>query len=217
MLALIGVLTIVIMLVLIMTKKLQTLLALIIVPIIGCLVAGFTGNIVLEEGVFTVKTMGEFITAGLKSIAPTGVMFIFAILFFGILTDAGTFDPIIKKILQVVGKDPVKICIGTVILACLVHLDGSGAVTFLIAIPAMLPLYEKLGMRKTTLATLVALGAGVMNMLPWGGPTIRAITAMSSNIEELFTPMVIPMICGLAFVLGVAVFLGKSEKKHAGR
>ena len=69
MLALIGVLTIVIMLVLIMTKKLQTLLALIIVPIIGCLVAGFTGNIVLEEGVFTVKTMGEFITAGLKSIA----------------------------------------------------------------------------------------------------------------------------------------------------
>ena len=216
MLALIGVLTIVIMLVLIMTKKLQTLLALIIVPIIGCLVAGFTGNIVLEEGVFTVKTMGEFITAGLKSIAPTGVMFIFAILFFGILTDAGTFDPIIKKILQVVGKDPVKICIGTVILACLVHLDGSGAVTFLIAIPAMLPLYEKLGMRKTTLATLVALGAGVMNMLPWGGPTIRAITAMSSNIEELFTPMVIPMICGLAFVLGVAVFLGKSEKKRLG-
>ena len=216
MLALIGVLTIVIMLVLIMTKKLQTLLALIIVPIIGCLVAGFTGNIVLEEGVFTVKTMGEFITAGLKSIAPTGVMFIFAILFFGILTDAGTFDPIIKKILQVVGKDPVKICIGTVILACLVHLDGSGAVTFLIAIPAMLPLYEKLGMRKTTLATLVALGAGVMNMLPWGGPTIRAITAMSSNIEEIFTPMVIPMICGLAFVLGVAVFLGKSEKKRLG-
>ena len=216
MLALIGVLTIVIMLVLIMTKKLQTLLALIIVPIIGCLIAGFTGNIVLEEGVFTVKTMGEFITAGLKSIAPTGVMFIFAILFFGILTDAGTFDPIIKKILQVVGKDPVKICIGTVILACLVHLDGSGAVTFLIAIPAMLPLYEKLGMRKTTLATLVALGAGVMNMLPWGGPTIRAITAMSSNIEELFTPMVIPMICGLAFVLGVAVFLGKSEKKRLG-
>ena len=216
MLALIGVLTIVIMLVLIMTKKLQTLLALIIVPIIGCLVAGFTGNIVLEEGVFTVKTMGEFITAGLKSIAPTGVMFIFAILFFGILTDAGTFDPIIKKILQVVGKNPVMICIGTVFLACLVHLDGSGAVTFLIAIPAMLPLYEKLGMRKTTLATLVALGAGVMNMLPWGGPTIRAITAMSSNIEELFTPMVIPMICGLAFVLGVAVFLGKSEKKRLG-
>lgn len=216
MLALIGVLTIVIMLVLIMTKKLQTLLALIIVPIVGCLVAGFTGNIVLEEGVFTVKTMGDFITAGLKSIAPTGVMFIFAILFFGILTDAGTFDPIIRKILQVVGKDPVKICIGTVILACLVHLDGSGAVTFLIAIPAMLPLYEKLGMRKTTLATLVALGAGVMNMLPWGGPTIRAITAMSSNIEELFTPMIVPMIFGLVFIFGVAIFLGKAEKKRLG-
>lgn len=216
MLALIGLLTIVVMLVLIMSKKLQTLLALIIVPIVGCLIAGYTGNIVLEEGTFSITTMGDFITAGLKSIAPTGVMFIFAILFFGILTDAGTFDPIIKKILQVVGKDPVKICIGTVILACLVHLDGSGAVTFLIAIPAMLPLYNKLGMRTTTLATLVALGAGVMNMLPWGGPTIRAITAMSSSVEELFNPMIIPMLAGLVFILLVAVYLGKKEKKRLG-
>ena len=149
MLALIGALTIVIMLALIMTKKMQTLLALIVVPIIGCLVAGFTGLISVEEGTFSLSTMGGFITSGLQNIAPTGVMFIFAILFFGILTDAGTFDPIISGILKVVGKNPVKICIGTVILACLVHLDGSGAVTFLIAIPAMLPLYEKLGMRKT--------------------------------------------------------------------
>lgn len=216
MLALIGLLTIVVMLVLIMSKKLQTLLALIIVPIVGCLIAGYTGNIVLEEGTFSITTMGNFITAGLKSIAPTGVMFIFAILFFGILTDAGTFDPIIKKILQVVGKDPVKICIGTVILACLVHLDGSGAVTFLIAIPAMLPLYNKLGMKTTTLATLVALGAGVMNMLPWGGPTIRAITAMSSSVEELFNPMIIPMAAGLVFILLVAIYLGKKEKKRLG-
>ena len=145
MLALIGLLTIIIMLALIMTKKLQTLLALIIVPIIGCLIAGFAGLIQLEEGSFTITTLGSFITQGLQSIAPTGVMFIFAILFFGLMSDAGTFDPIINGILKIVGKSPVKICIGTVILTSVVHLDGSGAATFLIVIPAMLPLYKKNG------------------------------------------------------------------------
>lgn len=203
-LALIGFLTIVIMLTLIMTKKLQTLLALIIVPIIGCLIAGQGGQ------------LGTFITDGLKNIAPTGVMFIFAILFFGVMSDAGTFDPIVKGILKVVGKDPIKICIGTFLLAAIVHLDGSGAVTFLIAIPALLPLYKKLGMKATTLATLVALGAGVMNMLPWGGPTLRAITAMKSDINGVFNPMLLPMVAGFIAILVVAVFLGRAEKKRLG-
>lgn len=214
MLALMGIFTILVMLILIMTKKLQTLIALIIVPIITCIIAGLSGNIVLKEGVFSISTVGDFITDGVKSIAPTGVMFIFAILFFGILTDAGTFDPIIKKILKVVGKNPVKICIGTAILACLVHLDGSGAVTFLIVIPAMMPLYKKLGMKMTTLATVTALGAGVMNMLPWGGPTIRAITALDSSVDAVFTPMLIPFISGIICVLVIAFILGKKEEKR---
>lgn len=216
MLAIIGALTIIVMLILIMTKRLQTLLALILVPIVGCLTAGFSGLITVEDGEFTLSTLGAYITSGLQNIAPTGVMFIFAILFFGILTDAGTFDPIISRILKIVGKNPVKICLGTVFLACLVHLDGSGAVTFLIVIPAMLPLYQKLGMKATTLATLTALGAGVMNMLPWGGPTIRAITALNTTVDDLFIPMIPTVAAGLCFIFLVAVYLGRKEAKRLG-
>lgn len=155
MLALLGFLTVVVLLVAIMSKKMNPVVALIVVPIIFGIIGGFGFE------------LPKFILEGVKSIAPTGTMFIFAILFFGILTDAGTFQPIIDKILEKVGKDPIKITIGTAVLAMLVHLDGSGAVTFLITIPAMLPLYNALGMRKTTLATVTALGAGVMNILPW--------------------------------------------------
>lgn len=74
------------------------------------------------------KSLGGMITGakGIGSVAATGVMFIFSILFFGILTDAGTFRPIIKKVLQLVGTDPIKIAIGTAVLAMIVHLDGSG-------------------------------------------------------------------------------------------
>jgi len=201
MLALLGFLTVVILLVAIMSKKMNPVVALIVVPIIFGIIGGFGFE------------LPKFILEGIKSIAPTGTMFIFAILFFGILTDAGTFQPIIDKILEKVGKDPVKITIGTAILAMLVHLDGSGAVTFLITIPAMLPLYNALGMRKTTLATVVALGAGVMNILPWGGPTLRAATSLKMPVTDLFNPLLIPFFSGLIFVLIVAFYLGKQEMK----
>ncbi|MDD7347150.1 MAG: citrate:proton symporter [Clostridiales bacterium] len=208
-LGLIGLLTIVIMLGLIMSKKLSTLLALIIVPILGYFAAKALNLLSGQD-----MGLGKLITEGIKNIAPTGVMFIFAILFFGILTDAGTFDPIIKRTLKIVGNDPVKICIGTVVLASLVHLDGSGAVTFLIVIPAMLPLYESLGMKKTVLATCAALGAGTMNMVPWGGPTIRAITALESSSGEVFTPMLPSLGAGLVFIILSAIYLGNKEKKR---
>ncbi|QGU94075.1 citrate transporter [Clostridium bovifaecis] len=202
MLALLGFITIVALLAVIMAKKATPVLALIVIPIVTALIGGFGFGI------------GKFITEGIKSIAPTGTMFIFAILFFGILTDAGTFEPIINKVLKVVGKDPVKITIGTGILAMLVHLDGSGAVTFLVTVPAMLPLYDALGMKRTTLATVVALSAGVMNILPWGGPTIRAATSLKVPVTELFNPLLIPFIAGVIFVLFVDYRLGKMEKSR---
>ncbi len=215
MLAIIGLLTILVMLGLIMTKKMQTLLALIIVPVIGCLVAGYTGVIQVKGG-FTLATMSGYITKGIQNIAPTGVMFIFAILFFGIMTDAGAFDPIISGILKVVGTDPVRIVVGTMVLASIVHLDGSGAATFLIVVPAMLPLYRKLGMQPTTLCLATALGAGIMNMLPWGGPTIRAITALNSSVDKIFNPMIIPMVAGYVMGIIVCIIVGRREKKRLG-
>lgn len=204
MLAFLGLITIVLLLILVMTKKTSPTIALITVPIVTAAIGGFGLQI------------GDFITAGITSISTTGVMFIFAILFFGVLSDAGTFDPIIKKIIKVVGKNPVKIVIGTAILAMFVHLDGSGAVTFLITIPAMLPLYDALGMKRTTLATIVALGAGTMNILPWGGPTIRAASSLGVTPTELFNPMLIPFVAGIIFVLLVAFWLGKKEAKRLG-
>jgi CitMHS family citrate-Mg2+:H+ or citrate-Ca2+:H+ symporter len=204
MLGILGFLTIIILLALIMMKKASPVVALVVVPTITALVGGFGAD------------LGKFITDGIKSIAPTGTMFIFAILFFGVLTDAGTFEPIINKILNIVGKDPVKIALGTAVLAMLVHLDGSGAVTFLVTIPAMLPLFDALGMQRTTLATIVALSAGTMNILPWGGPTIRAGTALEVPVTELFNPVLIPFFAGLLFVLFVAYRLGSKEKARLG-
>lgn len=161
MLALLGMLTVLVLLATIMLNLLSPLVALITVPLVAALLGGF--------GLATSK----FIITGISGIAPVAGMFVFAILYFGIMTDAGMLDPIINRILRTVGTRPTRIVTGTALLALLIHLDGSGAVCFLVTIPAMLPLYEKLGMDRRILACAASLAAGV-NFLPWTGPTLRA-------------------------------------------
>lgn len=222
MLAALGFITVIVMIVLIMTKKASPAVALIAVPFITGIIACFfiadpeTGAV----NFFTnLQSLGSMIAGadGIGSVAATGVMFIFSILFFGILTDAGTFRPIIGGITRLVGTNPVFITIGTAILAMIVHLDGSGAVTFLICIPPLVPLYDAVGMKRTTLATTVALAAGTMNILPWGGPTLRAANALGVDVvAELFMPVLPAVLCGLACVLVFAAVLGVREKARIG-
>ncbi len=220
MLAILGFLTVILLLAAVMSKKLSPTAALISVPLVTGIIASFF--IKNDAGVVdfwsNIKALSGHITGsgGIGSVAATGVMFIFSILFFGVLKDAGTFRPIISGILKVIGRDPVKITLGTAVLAMIVHLDGSGAVTFLICIPALLPLYDAMKMRRTTLACTAAMAAGVMNIMPWGGPTIRAASAMGVDVMVLFKPLILPVIIGLLAVLVLAFLLGRSEKKRLG-
>ena len=168
----------------------------------GRLLAGFG----LQTATFAVD--------GIKNIAPVAAMFVFAILFFGVLTDAGMFDPIIRFILKRAGDNPTRIVVGAAVLSMIVHLDGSGAVTFLIALPAILPVFDRLRMDRRVAACVVALGAGTMNIVPWGGPTLRAATALNVEVMALYAPVMIPQACGLAFVLAVAFWLGTRETRR---
>lgn len=203
MLPLLGLATIVVLLAAILTKRMSPLVALIIVPIAASLIGGF--------GLQT----GKFVVDGLKSLAPVVGMFVFAILYFGTITDAGTLDPIIDRILRTVGTRPTRIVMGTTLLALLIHLDGSGAVCFLVTIPAMLPLYDRLKMDRRVLAAAASMAAGI-NFLPWTGPMIRASASLHLPISALFNPLIPVQIIGLVFVFGMAFWLGRREEKRLG-
>lgn len=203
MLAALGLVTIVALLAVIMTKRMSPLVALIAIPIVASLIGGF--------GMDTSK----FIIGGIKDVAPVAGMFVFAILYFGIVTDAGMLDPIIDRILRAVGTKPARITVGSALLALLIHLDGSGAVAFLITIPAMLPLYDRLGMDKRVLACVTSLACGV-NFLPWTGPMIRASASLKIGVADIFNPLIGVQIVGLVFVFGVAWWLGKREERRLG-
>lgn len=204
MLAILGFSMIIIFMYLIMSGKLYALTALILIPIVFALIGGFGTSI------------GPMMLNGVKAIAPTGIMLIFAILFFSIITDAGLFDPLIKKILHFVKGDPLKVVIGTAILALCVSLDGDGATTYIIVVTAMLPLYKKLGIDPLILTAICMLAGGIMNILPWGGPTARTITSLNLEPAQVFTPLIPVMILGALWVLFVAWHHGKKERKRLG-
>ena len=209
MIAFLGLITIVAVLALIMSKKVAPVVALIVVPVITGIIGGFGPYI------------GRFVAQGIGAIAPTGVMFIFAILFFSILTDAGTFRPLIKATVRFGGSDPVRIAVGTAVFTFLAHLDGAGATTFLVVVPPMLILYNAVGMKPTTLATIVALGAGTMNAVPWSAVPLRAATILSTpgndvSSVEIVGGILVPLGAGLLFVVGIAYFLGLRERKALG-
>lgn len=205
MLALAGLLTILVVLAGIISKRMSAMVALIVVPVLGALLAGFG-----------LADIGGFATSGISSIAPIVGMFVFAILFFSILNDAGTLDPIINRILRTVGERPARIVLGTAVLGVIAHLDGSGASTFLVTVPAMLPLYDRLGMDRRVLACTVAMAAGTANMLPWGGPTLRAATALEIPVGDLYLPMLPVHLVGFATVAMFAWYLGRREERRLG-
>jgi CitMHS family citrate-Mg2+:H+ or citrate-Ca2+:H+ symporter len=193
--------TVAALLVLIVSRAASPIVALIAVPVVASLAGGF--------GLAT----GKFIVSGIQQIAPVVAMFVFAILYFGIITDAGTLEPIINAILRGVGARPSRLVVGSALLALLVHLDGSGAVTFLVTVPAMLPLYDRLGIDRRVLACVTSMAAGV-NFLPWTGPMIRASASLHIPVAQLFRPLVPVQIVGLAFVFGVAWMLGRRAERE---
>ena len=189
---------------LIMTGRVSALVALILTPVVFGLLAGHGAD------------LGPMMLDGIKALAPTGVMLAFAILFFGLMTDAGLFDPLVARIVRVVGGDPVKIVVGTAVLALVVSMDGDGSTTYLICCAAMLPLYRRIGLNPLILACLLMLACGVTNITPWGGPTARAASALQLDAADIFVPMIPSMLAGMAFILLVAWVLGRGERKRLG-
>ncbi|MEO9247689.1 citrate:proton symporter [Citricoccus nitrophenolicus] len=204
MLTILGFATIVVFLVLTMTNRVSVLIGLIAVPVVAALIGGFGPQ------------LGELSTEGILQVTPVAVMITFAILYFSLMMDEGLFDPAIRRILRWVKGDPARITVGTAVLTMLVALDGDGATTFLITVSAMLPLYQRLGMRPLVLAGVVGLAAGVMNILPWGGPTARAMAVLDVGIDEIFIPVIPSLIAGIVWILAVAWYLGLRERRRIG-
>ncbi|MBR2896998.1 MAG: citrate transporter [Oscillospiraceae bacterium] len=197
-----GFLTIVVILLLLNRKLASPYVAISLIPIITCFLIG--------KGAF----VGDYILKGVTSIAQTGVMFIFSVAFFGIISETGAFDPFVNRIIKATKGDPVRVMIGTAVFAAIAHLDGSGVVTCLLVVPPMLPIFKRLHMQNTSLAMALGLSSGIMNAIPWGGPTMRAATVLEMDVMQLWIPFIPTQIFGLLVSLVICIMIGRKEKKR---
>ncbi|MDJ1493879.1 citrate:proton symporter [Cytophagaceae bacterium DM2B3-1] len=205
MLSFLGFSTILVFLLLIIFKRLSVLTALVLVPVIFGIIAGFS-----------VKELSEMMLSGIKQVAPTGILLMFAVLYFSIMLDVGLFDPVIALIIRYAQGDPLKIIMGTAVLTMIVHLDGDGTATFMIVISAFLPLYTQLQINRLILTGIVALSVGPMHLVPWSGTSARAMATLNSDAVHIFNPNIPAIIAGIVWVLFVAYYLGKKERKRLG-
>ncbi|MFF3090337.1 CitMHS family transporter [Streptomyces nojiriensis] len=191
-------------LVLIMMKKMSPIAALVLIPALFCVFAGKGAH------------LGDYVIEGVGKLAPTAAMLMFAIVYFGVMIDVGLFDPIVRGILRFCKADPMRVVVGTAVLAAIVSLDGDGSTTFMITVSAMYPLYKRLGLSLVVMTGVAATANGVMNTLPWGGPTARAATALKLDAADIFVPMIPALAVGLLFVFVLAYVLGVRERRRVG-
>ena len=204
MLTILGFAMIATFLVLIMMKKMSPIAALVLIPALFCVFVGKGAH------------LGDYVIEGVGNLAPTAAMLMFAIVYFGLIIDVGLFDPIVRGILKFCKADPLRIVVGTALLAAIVSLDGDGSTTFMITVSAMYPLYKRLKMSLVVMTGVAATANGVMNTLPWGGPTARAATALKLDAADIFVPMIPALLVGLLFVFILAYGLGLRERKRLG-
>lgn len=204
MLTILGFVMIATFLVLIMMKKMSPMGALVLIPALFCVLVGKGAH------------LGDYVIDGIGELAPTAAMLFFAIIYFGVMIDVGLFDPIVRVILRFCKADPMRVVVGTAVLAAIVSLDGDGSTTFMITVSAMVPLYRKLKMSLVVMTGVAAMANGVMNTLPWGGPTARAAAALKVDASDIFVPMIPALAVGLLFVLALSYGLGLRERKRLG-
>ena len=148
--AIVGFLMIIIIVALLLKGKLSPIVTLTLIPAVAALILGFAP---LE--------VAKFIKEGMQSTISNAILFIFSVIFFGVMSDAGMFDVIVDFLVKKAGNNVIAVTVATAIIATIAHLDGTTAVTVLITIPAMLPIYKKMNISPLILLCITGACMGV--------------------------------------------------------
>ena len=225
MVALVAIIMIGIMMYVLIKSKLSPVVAFVILPLLAASILIFLVGFHGPKGqVLTISQQFSqlfytWTANGVKSTMSNATLFIFSIVYFGLMSDAGMFDPIVRGLTKIAGKSPVMIYITTALIALVSQADGATATTYLITIPAMLPLFKKLKLNVLSLLCILGIVCGNWNMVPWGGTIIRTATTVS-NLGVPATPQglwikILPVeILGMVLALALAVFFGLKDKRR---
>lgn len=188
----------------IMTRRLSALIALILVPVAFGLAGGFAAD------------LPAMMIDGIRAIAPTAALLLFAILYFGLMIDVGLFDPIVRFVIRVSHGDPVRVMVGTTLLSAVISLDGDGSTTYMLCVTAMMPMHRRLGLNPMLLPLAILMPNSIMNIMPWGGPTARVLGALHLDAAAVIVPMLPSIVLATLGCVAISWYLGARERKRIG-
>lgn len=203
MVAAVGFLMIIAIVFLLLKGKMSPIVVLAVIPALAALILGYE----------PIK-IAAFIRDGIKTTTSNGILFIFSVIYFGVLSDTGLFDVIVNWLVKKAGSNVIAVTVATAIVATIAHLDGTTATTVLITIPSLYPVYKRMNIDSRILLCLTGACMGVMNLLPWGGPTARAATVLTMDANELWNLLIPIQVAGFVVNIILAVFLGMYAVKH---
>ncbi len=202
-LAIIGFILMIVLMYVLIREKLSPIVAFILLPLLAAIIAGCGMSEI--EG---------FIENGMETMLSTAVLFVFSISYFSLMSEVGLFDPIINFLVKRTGKSMLVIFMAIVLVTFVAHLDGSGATTFLIVVPAFLPICKKYGIRAQALLGAMMGAYSTMNIVPWGGPTMRASSVAGIEPGDLYS-FIMPGVITLAVLaFAIAFVVYRIEKRN---
>ena len=203
MIALVGFLMIILIVLLLLKGKMSPIVVLALIPTAAALILGYAP-----------KEVAGFIKEGIGTTTSNGILFIFSVIYFGVMSDTGMFDVIVNFLVKKAGSNVIAVTVATAIIATIAHLDGTTATTVLITIPALYPVYKRMNIDPKILLCLTGACMGVMNLLPWGGPVARAATVLAMDANELWHILIPIQVVGFIFNIAIAVLLGMFAVKQ---
>jgi CitMHS family citrate-Mg2+:H+ or citrate-Ca2+:H+ symporter len=150
---------------------------------------------------------------GISDILVVAALFMFATIFFGVMSDVGLFDPIIRFLMKRVGNSVFGVVGVTALIALVGHIDGQGITTLIITVPPMIIIFDKLNISRTLMALVFSTVVPTMNMIPWGGPTVRAAGVIGEDVMVLYKALLPVQVIGLIISFVILYLASKAEEK----
>lgn len=204
--ALIGAIMMAVILFFNVTKKIPIMTTYIVFPLLTLIILGYKP-----------AEISEIIQSQVySSMTSTGLLLLFSVPFFSILSEAGVFDVMICKVIKMAKGNVFIILFATVVIATIGQLDGSLVTTYVITIPPLVALYERMKMDKRWLLFLTALVT--VGFYPAWGPNLL-LTASIAKVDpfELMYGLV-PLMCMVyAGIAILCIVYGLQHRKMYGK
>jgi CitMHS family citrate-Mg2+:H+ or citrate-Ca2+:H+ symporter len=189
---------------LLLTKKVTPMVAFITIPPVVSLLAGYS-----------IAEVSGFISSGVSKTLNTSLLMLVSMVFFSIATNLGIFDPPVEWLVKRVGSHISVVMVVACLVAHLTHLDTGSTSTLLVTIPAMLPIFKRMKINPIYLYTIIATAMAIVNLLPWGGSTMRAANMTGLDAAFITASLLPVMAVGFVFNICCAWFMGqKIQREH---